>query len=243
MSIRPYDDKNMDINTLANGFDNLDLDDLDPNLAEGFKILFDREVPIELRLQDGTSTAQEAGTLESIRTKIMIQGELQNPNMIKLEMTSESDLFFNYNCCIDDNVFAKMRDEQKLNIELNGVANLLVKIFNNCQKDPNTYFAVLFISGEGPARLDFIQNLEYKFLELLTLDFYAATEDVVRQNITYRYNIQKAKCGFLQSKLKDVSELVKLKNPSLLLHLQKGGASTGRTSAQTSMYSGSMKRL
>jgi len=37
MSIRPYDDKNMDINTLANGFDNLDLDDLDPNLLTASK--------------------------------------------------------------------------------------------------------------------------------------------------------------------------------------------------------------
>ena len=50
------------------------------------------------RLQDTTTSSQEAGTLESIKTKIMIQGEIQNPTVIKLELTSESDLFFNYTC-------------------------------------------------------------------------------------------------------------------------------------------------
>jgi hypothetical protein len=33
---------------------------------------------------------------------------------------------------------------------------------------------------DGQARLDFIENLEYKFLEMLTLDFIAAPEEIVR---------------------------------------------------------------
>jgi hypothetical protein len=240
MSIKPVDDRHLDMTALVSGLENLDLEDLDPNLGEGFKIIFDREIPIELRLQDNNTGAQEAGTLESIKTKIMIQGELQNPSVLKMELTSESDLFFNYVCVVEDNSYAKMRDEQKLNIDMNGLPNLLIKIFNNCQKDPNTYFAVLFITGDGPARLDFIQNLEYKFLELLTLDFAPASEEAVRQNITFRYNVMKAKCNYLQDKLKQVSELVKLKNPSLLLHLQKG--TTPMKSGGHSMYSAASKK-
>ena len=99
---------------------------------------------------------------------------------------------------------------------------------------------MLFLQKDGTGRLDFIQNMEYKFLELLTLDFAMVSEENLRQNITFRYNSVKAKCLFLQGKLKDVSDMVKLKNPSLLLQMQKGGGqSTNRMNS--SVYSTASK--
>lgn len=77
---------------------------------------------------------------------------------------------------------------------------------------------------DGQARLDFIQNMEFKFLELLSVDFLASPEDVIRQNISFRYSLLKAKSQVLQSRLKDISAILKLKNPSLLLQLQKGAS-------------------
>ena len=74
---------------------------------------------------------------------------------------------------------------------------------------------------EGSAHLDLIQNMEYKFMELLVCDFQAASEEVVRQQISFRYNCMKAKVSLLQARLQDVSNMVKIKNPSLLLQLQK----------------------
>ena len=90
---------------------------------------------------------------------------------------------------------------------------------------------------DGQAHLDFIQNLEYKFLDLLSLDFMASNEEIIRQNITFRYNTLKARLIFMQNRLKDVSAIIKLKNPSLLLQLQKGN-----TSKQQSMYSNNTSR-
>lgn len=61
------------------------------------------------RLQDPEIGPQEVGTLESIRIKILIQvksffklfieiikGDIKSPTMIKIELTSEADLFFHY---------------------------------------------------------------------------------------------------------------------------------------------------
>jgi len=78
---------------------------------------------------------------------------------------------------------------------------------------------------DGQARLDFIQNMEFKFLELLSLDFLAASEESIRQNISFRYSLLKAKTQVLQGKLKEVSSMLKVKNPSLLMQLQKGNVS------------------
>lgn len=59
--------------------------------------------------------------------------------------------------------------------------------------------------------------MEYKFVELLSCDFEASSEDVVRQQITYRYNAVKSKLAIMQARLQDINAIVKIKNPSLLL--------------------------
>lgn len=66
---------------------------------------------------------------------------------------------------------------------------MFIKMFNFCSKDPQKYnlnfyyyryFAVFFMQRDGQARLDFIENMEYKFLEMLTIDFIASPEDIIR---------------------------------------------------------------
>lgn len=83
---------------------------------------------------------------------------------------------------------------------------------------------------DGYARLDFIQNMEYKFLELFSLDLLAASEEIIRSSITFRYNRLKAKFWVIDGKLREVNALIKLKNPSLLVQLQKnmGGKGGGK---------------
>ncbi len=74
---------------------------------------------------------------------------------------------------------------------------------------------------DGTARLDFIQNIEYKFVELLSLDFANSQDDIVRKQIAYRYNSLKTKLSLMQDRINSISNLIKLKNPSLLLQIQK----------------------
>ena len=43
----------------------------------------------------------------------------------------------------------------------------------------------------------------------------------VRQNICFRYNSVKSRLALMQARLQDINALVKIKNPSLLLQLQR----------------------
>jgi len=106
-------------------------------------------------------------------------------------------------------------------IDFNEYPNILVKMVNSCIKEPHSFLAVFIMSRDGTAKLDFIQNIEYKFIELLSTDFMASSEEVVRQSITFRYNSVKSKVALMEARLKDVNALVKVKNPSLLLQIQK----------------------
>ena len=93
---------------------------------------------------------------------------------------------------------------------------------------------------EGTARLDFIQNIEYKFIELLSLDFMTTPDDTVRKQISFRYNAVKSKLALMQDRMKAVSEIVKVKNPSLLLQIQKTPAKLN-TSAVMNRNNSSLK--
>eukprot|EP00831_Metopus_contortus_P039667 TRINITY_DN31080_c0_g1_i2.p1 TRINITY_DN31080_c0_g1~~TRINITY_DN31080_c0_g1_i2.p1 ORF type:complete len:191 (-),score=22.92 TRINITY_DN31080_c0_g1_i2:32-604(-) len=139
----------------------------------------------------------------------------------RLELTSENDLFFHYTHNIDEAGFREVREAQKLMIEFQEYATIMVKMLNSCIKEPHSFLAVFLMQKDGGARLDFIQNMEYKFIELLSCIFLASTEEVVRQHITFRYNAVKAKLALMQARLQDINTLVKIKNPSLLLQLQK----------------------
>jgi len=222
---------------MMNAYDLAGLEEMDPSLNDGFKVVYDREIPLELRLQEVAHESQDAGTLENIRVRVLAQGDAPRPSAIKIEFTSESDLFFNYGSMIDEESFSKIKEEQKLNVEFGGFLSLLVKMCNSCQKEPQNYFAVFFMQRDGQAKLDFIQNMEYKFLELLSIDFIAAPEEIIRQNISYRYTLLKTKAQVMQNRLKDVSAILKLKNPSLLLQLQKGVQLSGSTQRSTTYYS------
>jgi hypothetical protein len=83
---------------------------------------------------------------------------------------------------------------------------------------------------EGTARLDFIQNIEYKFIELLSLDFVNSPDDTVRKQISFRYNAVKSKLALMQDRINTISNIVKIKNPSLLLQIQKTPAKMQNTS-------------
>lgn len=148
--------------------------------------------------------------------------------MVRVELSSEADLFFHYLHVIDEVSFRKVQEQQKLMINFLDYANVMIRMLNACIRDPQTHMAIFLMHGDNDARLDFIQNMEYKFVELLSCVFERSSDETVQHHITYRYNSMKQKLGIMQSRLHELNTLVKTKNPSLLLQLQKypqdGGA-------------------
>ena len=92
--------------------------------------------------------------------------------------------------------------------------------------------------------LDFIQNMEYKFVELLSVNFVASDDETVRQSIAFRYNAVKSRLALMQARLQDINALVKIKNPSLLLQLQRAPPRfpSGATASASATALGSSNR-
>jgi hypothetical protein len=211
--------ENQNSDIIAN-FDFSEIEEKDPSLSEGHKLLYDREVPFELRLEDSNGP-QEVASFEAIRCKILLGGDENSPSQIRIELSCENDLFFHFTSDVDEETFKVMQDNQKLCIQFNEYSNLTKRLLNNCINEPQSYIAVFIMQKEGTARLDFIQNIEYKFIELLSIDFVNSPDDTVRRQIAYRYNALRSKLELMQNRIQTISNIVKLKNPSLLLQIQK----------------------
>lgn len=122
---------------------------------------------------------------------------------------------------IDPASFKAIQLEQNLSVDYQGFLEEIVRILENMVHDPKNYFAIMNVGRNTTPNIEFVQNLEYKYLQLLSLDCEQASDDLIRSNITYRFSTLKAKHTYLKNKLRDITAVLKLKNPSLLLSLLK----------------------
>ena len=138
-SIRDEDNSNKkDGDTILGNFDFSAIEELDPSLSEGHRLVYDREVPFELRLEDNNGP-QEVASFEAIRAKLLIMGEDGLPSQVRIELSCENDLFFHFTNEVDEDSFKQMQDSQKLCINFKDYSNLTKKLFNNCINEPQRY--------------------------------------------------------------------------------------------------------
>ena len=86
----------------------------DPSLMDGHKVLYERKVPFELRIKEVDvieKIGQEVGSREEIRVKLLYLGDAQDPENIKVELFSEHDYFFYYCHDVTPQIFSMMQKE------------------------------------------------------------------------------------------------------------------------------------
>ncbi|GAB5355335.1 hypothetical protein AAMO2058_000196700 [Amorphochlora amoebiformis] len=103
-------------------------------------------------------------------------------------------------------------------------AGVLISTLNRCVKQPQTYMGLLHINQNGTARLDFIQNIDFKFVDILSVRFTKSPEEFVRDLVTFRYRMAKEQVARLKAKLVGMNKMLKLRNPSLLLQVRESHA-------------------
>ena len=73
-----------------------------PRARPGHRVIYEHEVPFELRVQQVADAPQEVGTLEAVKVKILLLGPEESPSAVRVELTSENDLFFHYSHTLDE---------------------------------------------------------------------------------------------------------------------------------------------
>lgn len=172
----------------------------DPSISDGSRIVYDREVPCELRALRGAESS--AGTLEHMKIKVLTNGEEHTLSNMRVEITTEADIFFHYTCIINDQGFLRLREDQNLVCEFSEFLMTLLKMFNRCIREPGRFIAALLLSEDGTANLEFVENLEYKLVSVLLLPFRASPPEVVREQAQYRYSASRARLELVTEQIK-----------------------------------------
>ena len=82
------------------------IDDQDPSTQQGHHVSIETDLRINVQLRQNRYGAQPdvtdfVGSLESneiMHVRVLVLGDEQDPGSVKLELTSEEDIFFHYVC-------------------------------------------------------------------------------------------------------------------------------------------------
>jgi len=205
--------------------DVFDDDSLDPSLSDGWRGIQSGRIQLEVRAIDDAE--QTVGNLVTLHYKLLVlykeDGSIER---VGVELNDEDDLYFLLSHSLDVQGFNVIQARQKLMVEFSDYPSILIKNFHKCVKEPYSCMAVLYIRQGGNARLDFIQNLEFKFVELLSIDFTQAAPETVKMHIMFRYFHIKRKYERLKKRMSEMNHLVRTKNASGLLNQQASNTSS-----------------
>jgi len=73
---------------------------------------------------------------------------------------------------------------------------------------------------DGRYRLVFSKNVGFKSIEVINIEFLQNTNELVRKQISFRFNSLKSKLILMQDRVNKINAILKVKNPSLLLQIQ-----------------------
>ena len=200
-------------------FTNQDIDNRDPSLGQDLIKIYEEEIPFEIRKEN--QDISDNGTFESLLCKILTSDDINQLPRTVIEIGCDKDLFFYYKCEINSELFEKIKEEQKLTCNFNDFSDLLINFFDDCIKDTKKYLAVFSILNSGKGKMELLENLEHKFGELIVLDFKSVSDDIIRQQISYRYNAMRATNDIIQNRINIINTVLKDVDPQLIFEVKK----------------------
>ena len=153
------------------------------------------------------------GTLESaelMHLRILIRGDEQDPESIgsiKLELTSEEDIFFHYVCELNEEIMNELIQEQGLTIEYKDTLRIIHKLLDDISKHEARAVLVLDNVAET-ANLHFQQDAEFRVDDLLVLTFAESKVDLIKMAISHRINATSQMNMLVQERIRDICKII-----------------------------------
>lgn len=196
----------------------------DPSQTDGYKTIYEKELPIHVKFTQETDTEsdqKDSTQVQSLTAKILLLNDIDNPDSVRIELQSESDLFFHWACLITPENFQELQEAFKLNIGYDALGGLLIKTFSDSSTDPNMFLSIQEIFPDKKAKLSFFQDLEYKMINLYAIWLEMSPEHIIKDYITYKYMNTKHRQESLQKRIVECARLAKINNPFLLSEFNK----------------------
>ena len=202
-------------------FTNPDLDSKDPSLGDKLIKIYEEEIPFEIRYSDDNFSEKDKNVFTSLICKVLMTDEMTENINIKIELANDKDLLFYYSADITTEIFEKLKEEQKLTCDFSNFSDLLIKNFDLCMHNTKSFLAVLNIQKNKNAVMELVENLEYKSVDLISLYFSPAPQDLIEKQISYRYNSMRAMEEIMQNRINIINGVLKEYDPPLISEVKK----------------------
>ena len=222
----PYYDDNEEISKEEEffyHFTNEEIDNMDPSIELGLIKVYEEEVPFEIRIHH-ENIEKEKSKFELLLCKIFVSEEVNKNKdfIIKFDIASaEKDLYFYYSTEINQSSFEQIQREQKLICDFVQLYDLLIKYLDLCIDQNKKFMAVFNIQKDKIGKLEIMENLEYKFAELINLNFSPVSKDFINKQIIYRYNSMRGLLDMTQNRIDIINGVLKDSAPSLISEVKK----------------------
>ena len=114
---------------------------------------------------------------------------------VKLELTSDNDIFFLYQTVVNEDKYKSIQESQGLQAEFSDFHQILLKMLGNVSvRSSSSYIGCVTMDLDAKkAIIDFLQDTEYRRVELLRIELDQCDEETVKNLITYRISSTKQK--------------------------------------------------
>lgn len=191
----------------------------DPSLIGGFKIIYNKEIPIDLKMKTEKGL-KDVASFEKIRFKLLsnsINKEDTTTHLkVKLELSWENDLLFHYTNIVDEQEFCNIKNQSNLSINFAQYPNLIKKICENCLNAPDIFICTFTINKDGTSQLYFGKETDFKLVDLLFLEFNHSSDKEIQQHTLYRFAYLKSKLEYKKKAIKAAGDTIFEYNPDVI---------------------------
>jgi hypothetical protein len=193
------------------------LDAQDPSLIEGYKIIYEKELPMDLKIENKKGK-KNICSYEGIIFKILtIQSSSESiPSHIRIELYSENDIFFHFTSLVDEEIFKVMKEKQFLTIEYKDFIVLVEELCDNCLNNPEIFTINFIMKKNGEARLEITKKLDVKYIDLLKIEFVNSSDDYIIKQMNYRYGSLLSKLDYYKNCIKVAGDIILENNRNIV---------------------------
>ena len=196
------------------------LDYEDPSLHGNFIKIFEEEIPFEIRIED--EKPPNDSIFAKLFFKILINVLNNKLNIVKIEVFYDKDLFFYFKTEVNIEIFNQLKQTQQFFKNFQEFPNLIIKYFYLILNETGKYLGVFNIYKNQNAKMEIIGNLNYKFAEILMVNFIRVNNDLdIRRQIIYNYNTLRKKYQIVKKRVGIVNDVLKESSPELISEIKK----------------------
>lgn len=189
----------------------------DPSLADGGEVVFDKEIPLNIRESDDPN-AEET---RIVRFKIvLIKDEDDGPREVNIEIFCDNDMFMFYSSKYTPDQFDQVKNNQGLTIEFAQFADMVIESLVQNVEKPEEYQMCFTETSETAGLLEFQQKLKFKSVQIFALEFEAVSDEYLKEQIQYRFDVARQGLKEARQELGSVYSMLKIKNPNVIKQMR-----------------------